>query len=413
MVPETGDGTLAALARKVHLIAVRRLLMQPAADLPAPLAGAVSRLQTALVPSLKTSPDAVLDAVRNPDVLTHLLMLEGGMRSPAACLEAAAPPLLAGLAAQRGALSESVLWDVPLARLVDARAEWLLDFEPPARALLATASGLEVDVGDGRCVTIPDGSPPAPRRGITPRRPFHALADDHPRLRLSEVDTNPLAMLEEHPEKSGNAVDLAGRDAGAWAAALGEALGLIRTALPTWYAELSVALERVVPVGFHAERHFSASYREAPGVAYLSLHPDPLTLAEAIVHETQHTKLNLLSWLDPVLHNAYACWTSSPVRPDLRPLMGVLLAAHAFVPVAALHRGLAAAGLPVARTDPFTRRRREVLASNARSLAILREKAEPTAAGRRLLEDLERLHLALLGEAPPAPPPSPEASPEP
>ena len=56
-------------------------------------------------------------------------------------------------------------------------------------------------------------------------------------------------------------------------------------------------------VGFWRVRHPSDSVREAPGVIYMSLHPDPLTMAEAIVHETQHTKLNSMTWLDPVLLN--------------------------------------------------------------------------------------------------------------
>jgi HEXXH motif-containing protein len=157
-------------------------------------------------------------------------------------------------------------------------------------------------------------------------------------------------------------------------------------------------LTRIVPVGWHDERHFSASYREAPRVAYLSLHPDPLTLAEAIVHETQHGKLNLLSWSDAVLDNGYTEWTSSPVRPDLRPIMGVLLAVHAFVPVAALHHGLAQRHHPLTESAMFARRRAEVLAGNARGLAILREKAAPTTRGARILADLERLH-AVLAEA--------------
>jgi HEXXH motif-containing protein len=175
---------------------------------------------------------------------------------------------------------------------------------------------------------------------------------------------------------------------------------MVRLGVPSWWAELPRALTRLVPVGWDDERHFSASYREAPLVAYVTLHPDPLTLAEAIVHETQHGKLNLLTWLDPVLENAYTEWTSSPVRPDLRPVMGVLLAIHAFIPVAALHHGLAVADHPSAKTPQFARRRREVLSGNARGLPIVREKAKPTAAGARLIDELERLHLWLIAALP-------------
>jgi HEXXH motif-containing protein len=113
-------------------------------------------------------------------------------------------------------------------------------------------------------------------------------------------------------------------------------------------------------------------------------------LAEAIVHESQHGKLNTLRWLDPVLENGDATWTSSPVRPDMRPLMGVLMAVHAFVPVAALHQRLRELDHPLA--DP--ERRAQVIAGNADGLVTLRELAKPTALGKRVIAALEELHAA-------------------
>ena len=64
---------------------------------------------------------------------------------------------------------------------------------------------------------------------------------------------------------------------------------------------------------------------EAPNTVFLTLHPNRMTLAEAIVHEVQHGKLNTGLLLDPMLLNGRTFWTDSPVRPDLRPLVGVLL----------------------------------------------------------------------------------------
>jgi HEXXH motif-containing protein len=74
----------------------------------------------------------------------------------------------------------------------------------------------------------------------------------------------------------------------------------------------------------------------------------------------------------------------------------VLLAAHAFVPVSALHARLAAAGHPIAQTAPFEARRSAVWESNSRAMATLGELAEPTAAGTRLLRDLSALHKATM-----------------
>ena len=129
-------------------------------------------------------------------------------------------------------------------------------------------------------------------------------------LSLSEVDTNPLSMDEAHPDKSGNAVSLGGKSLGEWRTALNEAMAIVAGALPDWSAELTATTDRLVPVGFEPEMHLSASYQEAPGTVYLR-HPDPLTMAEAIIHETQHGKLNRLTWLDPVLRNGYTAWSES------------------------------------------------------------------------------------------------------
>lgn len=96
--------------------------------------------------------------------------------------------------------------------------------------------------------------------------------------------------------------------------------------------------------------------------------------------------------LDPVLRNGTTAWTPSPVRPDLRPLNGVLLAAHAFVPVSVFHARLAAAGHPLAADPTFRTRRAAVLVGNDRGLTTCRELAAPSPAGTRLLDALKQVH---------------------
>ena len=133
----------------------------------------------------------------------------------------------------------------------------------------------------------------------------------------------------------------------------------------------------------------------------MSLHPSTLTMAEALVHETQHGKLNTLRWFDAVLHNGDSTWSESPVRPDLRPLMGVLMGVHAFVPVAAMHRRLEELEDPIVSTPHFARRRHEVSEGNASGLKTIRELGELTAAGERVVSALEALHAATGGSLSP------------
>ena len=393
-LPAPGERTLERLLDGVAQHALRTLLTRPAHDLPSTLARALPPVQWALARFSRQAPTRLREAVVSVDVLAPTLALASGAHPAAECLSQAIPALLAAL----GTLPEQARWDVGVTGIVDDVRARALHFEPGARALRIGPDGLVIETRGGALRLDASDEDARALPGTRVEHPFTPIHEALPALRLSRCDTNPLAMFEAHPEKQGNAIDLGGRTANEWASALRDALELVRVALPTWWEELPRALTRLVPVGWHDARHFSASYREAPRVAYLSLHPDPLTLAEAIVHETQHGKLNLLTWSDAVLDNGYTEWTSSPVRPDLRPIMGVLLAVHAFVPVAALHHALAEIHHPITQSPTFARRRAEVLAGNVRGLAILREKAAPTPRGARILDDLGRLH-AVLAEA--------------
>jgi len=198
-------------------------------------------------------------------------------------------------------------------------------------------------------------------------------------------------MDEAHPDKAGNAVDLGGRSVGEWLAALREALATIEAHAPLLREEIGLVLQQIVPVGFDARAHLSASYQEAIGTVYLSLHPDPLTMVEALVHEMSHNKLHALLEVEPLLHNAFAPLYPSPVRPDPRPLHGVLLAVHAFLPIETLYRRMAAAGGARATGPDFARRLERVVAKNREGAEVLLTHADPTPVGRAVLDEIARL----------------------
>lgn len=401
VLPAPGDRTLAQLEKKLGLLVLHELLVMPAARTGA-LQKPYARFRGWLEESLRTPARAeVRKAADRMDVVVPVLAQKSGLVSTEAALSEAIPALLVAVARgveARGEL-ESLLWDVPIRRLFDADRGRVISFEPPALGIHFDGKDLELRTGDGGSYPLPLDSDPAPHPSVRIEAPFHPIGTT-PTPALALADVNPLSMLEDHPDKSGNAIDLGGRDATEWTAALAQAMSLIEEGLPELHREITSSLERIVPVGFQPEMHLSASYREAPGLVYLTLHPSALTLAEAIVHETQHGKLNVLRWFDPVLENGDTTWSRSAVRPDLRPLSGVLLAVHAFVPVAALHLALFESGHPLAQGPVFERRRAEVLAANAHGLATLRELGKPTAVGRRVVDGLEELQAVVDDKAP-------------
>jgi HEXXH motif-containing protein len=120
-------------------------------------------------------------------------------------------------------------------------------------------------------------------------------------------------------------------------------------------------------------------------------------MTEAVIHEFQHNKLNVAAYDAAFLTNAFHPLYKSPVRPDPRPLWGILLAVHAFLPVAELYRRMRDYGHEWARHPDFERRLGEVDLKNHEGMEMLRAHAELTPAGRALcdeLEALERRHLA-------------------
>jgi HEXXH motif-containing protein len=341
-LPGPDDDTARTLAERVRTVAFKQLVAHDRRALPRDLAAALAPLQARAYQLATGDPAAragLARAFEDLDVQTCALAL--GTAHAEAAARTLGPRLIARAAAEGIALP----WPYPPAPITDAH--------------------------------------------------LHPISPRVPAARLATIDHNPLRFVEAHPDKHGNALDLGGHDLATWQAALDDALALIAAALPALVPELGVTLRRIVPIGFDAERHLSCSYREAPGLVYLSLHPHPLTMAEAIVHETQHAKLNLLSWLDPILANPPDERVASPARPDLRPLFGVLLAVHAFVPVAWLHHQLAALDHPIARGPEFARRRAQVLDGNAAGLRTLHEHARPTATGAKVVKALVELDLAL------------------
>jgi HEXXH motif-containing protein len=214
---------------------------------------------------------------------------------------------------------------------------------------------------------------------------------------LATVDHNPIAAFETHPNKTGNLIDLGGRSEGEWTAILAASFALVERFMPGEFAEMAMMLQEIIPVGYDDVRHLSASYREAIGTIYLTLHPNLMTMTEAIIHEFQHNKLNVSSYSAAYLSNPFHPLYRSPVRPDPRPLWGILLAVHAFLPVAELYRRMRDGGHSLAAHPGFERRMSEIDLKNHEGMEMLRAHASFTPAGRALFDELEALedrHLA-------------------
>ena len=323
---------------------------------------------------LRSAPGAVFAALRQPTVSVLVRLIDGAATPNATWNKELAALVLVELALAGELPPREIVIDCP-SRLCLAGAGRALDL-PPGTRLSAGPSGVRFD---GRDFDL----------GIDDAAALDAYHPIESGIVLATVDNNPLAHVEAHPEKAGNRVDLGERGPTEWVGSLCAALGIVRSRFPEMAREIELGVRLVVPVGYSEERHDSASYAEAVGTIYSSLHPDPLIMAEALVHEHSHGKLNALSALAPLLHNPDGAF-HSPLRPDPRPLSGVLLAAHALVSIAALHQRLRAAKDPLACTPRAQRRFHEVVEQGRVATQTLIEDARPTPAGAALFGELER-----------------------
>jgi HEXXH motif-containing protein len=281
------------------------------------------------------------------------------------------------------------------------------------RRLVTLAARIELALPeDLRAATFENGAMLVERAGSVERVNLAALSEPtqhpwltrpHHRVRgeilLALADNNPLSCVEAHPDKNTpNTVDLGGHAVGEWLTSLRAALAILDRHLPGMSADVDHVLQQIVPTGYDAEKHLSCSYREDIGTVYLSLHPSPITMAEAIIHEVSHNKLNALFELDPVISNAADELYPSPVRPDLRPLHGVLLAVHAFVPVARMYESIDAEAKSESHLDPAvygsSQRRQarfaEVIRSNQAGTRVLLSHARPTRVGQAVLAEFSK-----------------------
>lgn len=357
-LPAPGDTWLVA-ARSAYLRRTARMALAAPEPLPPHLRQALDQVREPLAAAAAMDRAGFLSALSLPCV---------GAPLHAGAPDRALPNLLLELARRRLLPREGAFWGAPVHAMSNPRLGISRRYSPPVVGALFSGGALAVAKAEEWTLAPEVGS-------------FHAMREGG---WLALHDDNPLAAVEAHPDKEGNAIDLGEASAETWLARVDEARALVRGAWPELADEHAQVLALVCPVGTHAERSNSASYRESIGQVYVSLHPSPLKMAEALVHETQHNKLNLLAYLDPVLHDA-GTLHDSPVRPDPRPLWGVLLAVHAFVPVAELYRRLHAAGHPEATPARVLDAERVV----HEGLVRLREHARPTELGARVLAGIE------------------------
>ena len=102
--------------------------------------------------------------------------------------------------------------------------------------------------------------------------------------------------------------------------------------LPNWTRWAGVGTSVVVPLRSERVDEFrSSSSPDIPGLVCMDVTSDPALVLEALTHESAHHHLYMWEASGPLVDPDHRGMYTSPLRSDLRPLRGILLAYHALV----------------------------------------------------------------------------------
>jgi HEXXH motif-containing protein len=173
------------------------------------------------------------------------------------------------------------------------------------------------------------------------------------------------------------------------AAVLERGVGFLAEHWPAAIEDVRTWLRGVIAITAPGTHVYSASAAALPLIVKLTARTDesPPLLAETLVHETAHGKLESLWDMAPLLANDDAeSGYHHPWRPDPRPLRGVFLAAHAFGNVMLLYRNAVERGWAEGDAP------HEVLCAQVTTaLGTLEQHATFTTTGLAVFERLRRL----------------------
>ncbi|MEU0877405.1 HEXXH motif domain-containing protein [Lentzea sp. NPDC005914] len=331
-------------------------------------AGDLDEAWTVLADAESTAPAVVEELLMHPAVGVWLARTLHDIYAEAAPAQEEVQALHAVAAAAAVRCRLSCTLSVPVVQgavTLPTVGQWRLDEQP----LPAGRVELRIAAGD---VTF------GPRASfVTAKR--HSAKAQGQLLEVAFDDVDP------HREFSApappNPLDEAAFDE--WCTQLDEAWDILTRWHADYASELSAGLTTLIPLATETPVFAASSVNAFGGVA-LSPKQSATDLAEAMVHEIQHSKLNALMDLLSLHREDDHTWFYAPWRDDPRPLGGILHGIYAFTSVAEfwdVQRGLVPPAQARRGHFAFAFRCRQV----REAIDAVRESAELTELGTRFL----------------------------
>ena len=151
------------------------------------------------------------------------------------------------------------------------------------------------------------------------------------RIELTDTFSNPYIDTDSHPDhiREGIHVTFGEKSFAEWESLFSGALNILQQTAPGFYDEINFLLKKILPFGISVGTHNSGSYSNVIGHITMSYPTDvdspEIVVLEALIHEYNHKKINLILQNEVLLQNDYSEIYYSPYRPDPSTIHGIYL----------------------------------------------------------------------------------------
>lgn len=212
---------------------------------------------------------------------------------------------------------------------------------------------------------------------------------------------NPDIEIPNHPDHKKNNVQVTfgNKTPEEWRSLFAQSFDIVRRVSPWFMNEIEQIIRKIIPFDVSYGVHNSGSYFDFIGHLVMSyptsLDNPELALLEAILHEYNHNKLNLILQTKTLILNDRREIYYSPYRPDARHIHGIYLWLHALVGAYWVIWNTHVSGI-ITLSENWIKKAVLYVLKNWLSLQILDQYALLSPLGREYLEEMRAVHRECL-----------------
>ncbi len=212
---------------------------------------------------------------------------------------------------------------------------------------------------------------------------------------------NPDIEKHTHPDHQKNQIGttFGTKSEKEWQALFATSFDIVRKVSPEFMSEIDRIIQKIIPFDVSYQVHNSWSYSNVIWHLLMSYptgmdYPE-LALLEAILHEYNHNKLNLIMQTETLILNDRREIYYSPYRPDARHIYGIYLGLHAIVWAYWVIWNAYTSWI-ITLTDIWQEKAVLYVLKNGLSLQVLDKYALLSPLGKEILEEMRAVHRECL-----------------